>query len=112
MEQYADFAGEAIAAYLRALDDNGPAGAGAGRGSHERGPLRETSSAEDTVSHFAGDIANRLFSVGLSLDSAHSIARMRPDSLVRAVTATVAAARAAPGGFPDRRLWPLVRRPR
>jgi hypothetical protein len=104
MELYADFAGQAIAAHLRAVDGDGlgdpigramisalldpgdgrvpgvtaPAGAGAGQGSRERGPLRETSSVEETMSQFAGYIVNRLFSVGLSLESARSIAGKGP----------------------------------
>jgi GAF domain len=99
MELYADFAGEAIAAHLRALDGNGPGdpigravisalldpgdghvpgvaalpGPRGGRASRERGPVREAASLEDTLAHFAAQIATRLFSVGLSLESAHSI---------------------------------------
>jgi hypothetical protein len=104
MELYADVAGQAIAAHLGALGDDGPGepmgravipalpdrgnghapgvtalpGPDAGHGGAERGPGRETASLDDTMVHFAEYIVNRLFSVGLSLDSAHSIVGKGP----------------------------------
>jgi hypothetical protein len=48
-------------------------GPGDGRASHERGPAGEAAHPDDAMTHFAEFIVNRLFSVGLSLDSAHSI---------------------------------------
>jgi hypothetical protein len=69
MELYADV-GQAIAAHLEALADDG--------GSPERGPAREAASAHDSMAHFAEFIVNRLFSVGLSLDSAHSVVGNSP----------------------------------
>jgi hypothetical protein len=93
----ADVAGDAIAGRLDALSEGladpvgragipallGPRG-GPGLGvtalpgpggwdSSELGLVPEAASLEDTMSHFAGYIVNRLFSVGLSLDSAHSV---------------------------------------
>jgi hypothetical protein len=50
-----------------------PIGRVVGLGRHERGPAREAASPDNTMSQFAGYIVNQLFSVGLSLDSAHSI---------------------------------------
>lgn len=44
-----------------------------GRASHEHAPAREAAFPDDTMARFARFIVNRLFSVGLSLDSAHSI---------------------------------------
>jgi hypothetical protein len=63
MELYADVAGEAIARH----------GPGAGRGSRERGLAREAAAPDDTMTRFAEYVVDRLFSVGLSLDSAHGI---------------------------------------
>jgi hypothetical protein len=99
MELYADAAGEAIAAHLGGLDGegaedpvgravisalldpeegqaltvtglSGPEDSGSGRG---RPAAREAAPLEDTMSQFAEEIVNRLFSVGLSLESARSI---------------------------------------
>jgi len=56
MELYADVAGEAMAAHLVALGV----------------PVPDAASPDDTMTQFAGYIVNRLFSVGLSLDSARS----------------------------------------
>jgi len=103
MELFADFAGQVIAglldvageagrgdpvgrAMISALLEPGDArveqaitrpGPGAGRGSRWRGPLREVP-AEDTVPEFAGYVVNRLFSVGLSLESARSVVGAGP----------------------------------
>jgi len=94
MELYADAAGEAIAAHLAVVGDNGqghPIGRAVipprldpgndqvpGLASHERGLAREAASLDDRMAHFAGYIVNRLFFVGLSLDSAHSIVGKGP----------------------------------
>jgi len=78
MELYADVAGQAIAARLGALGDDGPGdpvGRTAGPGSHERGPAGETASLADTMALY---IVNRLFFIGLSLDSARSIVGQGP----------------------------------
>ena len=50
-----------------------PAGPGDGRDGSERGPGREEAFLGDTMCQFAGYMVNRLFSVGLSLESARSI---------------------------------------
>ena len=76
MELYADIAGEAIAARLGTLDDDGPGdpiGRAEGPSSREPGPAGEAASPDDTMTLFAEYIVNRLFSVGLGLDSALSI---------------------------------------
>lgn len=99
MELYADVAGEAVAAHLGVPGDDGlddpigravisalldPGdgqvasvtalpGPGAGRGRRGRGPVREAAYPEDAALEFAGYTVNRLFSVGLSLESARSI---------------------------------------
>jgi hypothetical protein len=99
MALYADVVGEAIAAHLCAPGDDGPAepvgrmvipvlpgpeevqeagmtglpGAGSDGPGHERGPAREAAALDDTIARFAKHIVHRLFSIGLSLDSAHSI---------------------------------------
>ncbi len=46
--------------------------------SRGRALTREAASPDDTMTQFAGYIVNRLFFVGLSLDSAHSIAGNGP----------------------------------
>jgi hypothetical protein len=66
MELYADAAGQAIAAHLGLLGDNGHA-------SLDRGPAPEVASLDDTLAGFAEYAVNQLFFVGLSLDSAHGI---------------------------------------
>lgn len=80
MELFADFVGSAIAAHLCGVDGDGvddPIGQavisalldpGDGQGSRV-----QEQSMEDTMSEFAGIIVNRLFSVGLSLESARSL---------------------------------------
>jgi len=96
MELYGYFAGEAVAGHLGvpADDDlvgwsvisallnpgNGqtpkaPAapGPGDGLGDHERIPVRRPASVDETMSEFAGDVVNCLFSVGRSLEAARSI---------------------------------------
>lgn len=103
MELYADVAGDEIAGHLGALDEDlagaigravipvpfdledgqGPGavelpGLGSGWRSRERGPAREAASVDDTMSQFAAYIVNRLFSVGLSLESALSIVGKGP----------------------------------
>jgi len=103
MELYADVAGDAIAGRLGAPDEGpadptgrtvipAPLGLGGGQEpgtaelpgwggdwrSRERGPAREAASLEDAMSQFAGYIVNRLFSVGLSLESARSIVEKGP----------------------------------
>lgn len=55
-----------------------PPGPVSGRPGHERGLAREAAYLDDTMAHFAGFIVNRLFSVGLSLDSAYSIVGKGP----------------------------------
>ena len=100
MELYGDVAGDAVAGHLgvspagdglddpvgRAViaalldpgDGQGP-GAAALSGLEDRPgdgegrPARQSSSLEDVMSRFAGDVVNRLFSAGLSLESARSI---------------------------------------
>jgi GAF domain len=68
MELYADVAGAAIAAHLAATGDDN-------RGD----PIGQAAtSLDDTMARFAEYIVNRLFSVGLSLDSAHSIVGKGP----------------------------------
>jgi hypothetical protein len=104
LELYADFAGQAIAGHLGMLGDGGLGdpvgremisalldpgdgqvsnvialpGPGASRGSRGRGPVRAAASLKDTMPEFAGYVVNRLFSVGLSLESAHSIVGKGP----------------------------------
>lgn len=105
MELYADAAGEAVAAHLGGApgedgvgdpvgrtgtsDLPGPGkvpvanvialpGPGAGRASREPGLIREAASPEDPMADFAGYVVHRLFAVGLSLDSAYSIAGRGP----------------------------------
>jgi hypothetical protein len=90
MELYADVAGQAIADHLGPLGDDGAGdpisgavilalpGSGAGHGSLDRGPAREAASPDDTMAHFAEYVVNQLFSVGLRLDSAYSIAGKGP----------------------------------
>ena len=99
MELYGDLAGEAVARQLGrpAGDDPGdplgwavisavldpgnghrPSGTAqhgprGSRDSRERGPGQEAASPENTLSQFAEYIAHRLLSVGLGLESAHSI---------------------------------------
>jgi hypothetical protein len=68
---FADVAGEAIAGLLGAPGDGG-LGDPADRGA-EPGPAWGATSAENAMPGFAGYIVNRLFSVGLSLESARSI---------------------------------------
>jgi GAF domain len=104
MELYADYAGEALARHLSApaggdLGDPvgramlsallGPGtgqapdaavrpGPGDGHGEPERRPAHQPASRDETMSQFAGDIVHRLFSIGLSLDSARGIAADGP----------------------------------
>ena len=73
IELYADVAGEAIAAHL-----GDPFGRAEGPGSLESSPAGETASLDDTMTQLAEHIVNRLFSIGLSLDSARSIAGNGP----------------------------------
>jgi GAF domain-containing protein len=109
MELYADYAGEASAGHLSApaggdLGDPvgravlsallGPGtgqapdaaarpGPGDGHGARQRRPAHQPASLDETMSRFAGDIVHRLFSIGLSLDSARHRrrrARRRPGS--------------------------------
>jgi len=89
MELYADFAGQAVAGHLGALDGNdlgdqiGQAvisallDPGGGWGSRERGPAPAAFS-EDEASQFAEYVVTRLFAVGLSLESARSIVGQGP----------------------------------
>jgi hypothetical protein len=103
MELYADYAGQAVARHLSAPaggdlgDPVGRAmlsallGPGTGQapgaavlsgpganGDRERRPAHQPASLDDTMSRFAGDIVNRLFSIGLSLDCARGIAADGP----------------------------------
>jgi hypothetical protein len=90
MELYADVAGQAIADHLGRLGDEGPrnpigravvaalSGAGAGHSSPGADPGRRAAYPDDTIGHFAEYVVKQLFSVGLSLDSAHSIAGKGP----------------------------------
>ena len=48
-------------------------GLGSGRADHQRGPAGQPAPLDGTTAHFAGFVVNRLFSIGLRLDSAHSI---------------------------------------
>jgi hypothetical protein len=146
MELYADYAGEAVAQHLSApaggdLGDpvgramlsallgpgtgQGPdaavlPGPGDGHGARERRPAHQPAALDDTMSRFAGDIVNRLFSIGLSLDSARGIAadglagdRLTAvtgelDRLIRDIRTTVfgpADHQQPPGPVPDR--WRL-----
>jgi hypothetical protein len=56
-------------------------GPDAGGGSRERGPIHVAPFAADTMAEFAAYIVNRLFSVGLSLESAHSIVGKGPAAI-------------------------------
>lgn len=104
MELYADFAGEAVArclavpgddsradpisqAVIAALLDPGDGqvvsaivvpGPQSGQGDRGPGPVQETDVPEGTLSQFTGDIVNKLFSVGLKLESARSITGRGP----------------------------------
>ncbi len=104
MELYADFAGEAVARHLGAPAGDGPgdpigravisalldpgngqapdltvrSGPADGPGGRGRLPVHRPASAEETMSWFAADIVNRLFSIGLSLESARSIVGKGP----------------------------------
>jgi anti-anti-sigma factor len=88
MELYGDFAGEAVARQLGVPAGDG-VGEPAGRaviaalldpgdsqppdpGGHEGLPAHQPASLEEVMSGFAAEIVNRLFSVGLGLDSARS----------------------------------------
>lgn len=62
---------EAVARHLGAHDDDG-------LGDPSGQAVPEAASLEDVMSRFAEYVVNRLFSVGLSLDSAHSILRKGP----------------------------------
>lgn len=147
MELYADYAGEALARHLSAPAGGdlgnpigqamisallGPAkghapdaavlsGPGDGHGDRERRPAHQPASLDETTSQFAGDIVNRLFSIGLSLDSARGIVGEGPagdrlaavtaelDRLIRDIR-TIAFGPAdhqqrPPGAVPDR--WSL-----
>jgi hypothetical protein len=99
MELYADYAGEALAGHLSAPaggDLGDPVGramlsallgpgtghvpdaaalpaAGDGHSARERRPAHQPASLDQTMSQFAEDIVNRLFSIGLSLDRAQGI---------------------------------------
>jgi GAF domain-containing protein len=99
MHLYGDFAGEVLARQLGTsagddLDDpigravlsallapaNGqaagltvPPGPADGPGGRERLSAHRSASPDETMSRFAADIVNRLFSIGLSLESARSI---------------------------------------
>jgi GAF domain len=99
MELYGDFAGEAVARHLgvpdgdgtgdpvapavitalldpgngQAADVTGLPGPGDAQDGREAQPAGRPASLEETMSRFAGDIVNRLFSAGMSLESAHSI---------------------------------------
>jgi hypothetical protein len=91
---------------------------GEGPGRREHGPL-SAASLEDTMSQFAEYVVNRLFSVGLSLESARSIvgespagdrvaaARGEVDRMIRDIR-TITFGRAADRGnqAPDRRPGP------
>jgi len=104
MQLYGDFAGEVLArqlgtpagedledpigrAVLSALLAPGdgqasgltvPPGPADRAGGRERPPAHRSASADDTMSRFAADIVHRLFSIGLSLDSARSIVTKGP----------------------------------
>jgi len=104
MKLYADYAGETLTGHLRtpagdglgapitravisALLDPGisrpPAvtglsGPGSAPGGRERRPAHPPAPSDQAISRFAGDVVNRLFSIGLSLDSALSIAGTGP----------------------------------
>jgi hypothetical protein len=95
MELYGDFAGEAVARHLGVPASDGPADAmgravissllepGDSRGSSATGPpgpggrdggqAHLRASDDEVMSGFARDVVNRLFSAGLSLESARSI---------------------------------------
>ena len=139
MELYADFAGQVIAGYLGASGDAvgdpiGRAmisalldpghrrvadvialpGAGVGLGRRGHGPLREAS-LEDMMPEFVGYVVNRLFSVGLSLESARSIVGNGPardriaaatdevDRMIRDVRTTMFSLAAEPAALLDER---------
>jgi hypothetical protein len=63
---------------MSAGGSQGLPGPASGQASHESGPAREAAFPDDTMARFAGYVVNRLFSIGLSLDSAHSIAGIGP----------------------------------
>ncbi len=97
MELYGDFAGQAIATHLGAAHDGGPGGPvsqavisallGPGDGQREAvlaaapaspdgqeyHPAWRAAFREDAMTQFANEVVYRLFSVGLSLESARSI---------------------------------------
>ena len=103
MELYGDNAGEALTRYLGAPAGDGPGApvsramisvlldlginqppnvivlprSGDGRSGRERQPARPAP-LDETMSRFAGDVVNRLFSIGLRLDSALSISGNGP----------------------------------
>ena len=149
MELYGGFAGEALAWYLGAPAGDGPGAPisqavisalldpgitrppdvtglsrpGSGRGGRERRPADPPAPSDETLSRFAGDVVNRLFSIGLSLDSALSIAGTGPagdrvaaatgelDRLIRDIRTMVFSLaddreRHRPGHGPDRRTLP------
>ncbi len=115
MALYGDAAGEAIArrlgvptgdglgdpagravlvALLRPGDSQAPGPAGLpgpdARGGREGRPWHQAASLEDVMSGFAGEVVSRLFSVGLSLESARSIVGDGPaGSRVAAATGEV-----------------------
>jgi hypothetical protein len=104
VELYADFVGKMIAAGLGTPDgdrlddpigravvaallgpgDDGepsvtaPSGPADGQDDGEPGPVREEAILARTIDQFAGQVVNRLFSVGLRLESAHSIVGKGP----------------------------------
>jgi hypothetical protein len=99
MELYGDYAGEALARHLGTPSGEGPgapisqavmpalrdlgisqppdvtvvSGPGSGQGGRERRLVHPPAPFDETMSRFAGDVVNRLFSIGLSLDSTLSI---------------------------------------
>ena len=100
MDLYGDFAGEAVARHLGVPAGDGtgdPIGRAVisalldpgdghepdvtvrpGHGDARGAPAGQSASLEDTMSRFAGDIVNRLFSAGMSLESARSIVGKGP----------------------------------
>jgi hypothetical protein len=103
MELYADFAGQAVAGHLTgpggdgrgdpvgravisALLDPGDGELGAmpfrgsrpGEAGGQRGAARQSATQEGAMSQFAGLVVNRLFSVGMSLESARSLTGQGP----------------------------------
>jgi len=141
MELYADSAGQAIAGHLGTPDDGDPGDpigramisalldpghgqasetvalprAEAGRLRRERGPRRAAAALRATMPEFAEYVVNRLFSVGLSLESARGIVGKGPagdriaaatdevDRMIRDIRTTMFSLAAHPAAPPNER---------